>query len=160
MPGFLVGLLGAISTALYYTWVGTLQSDLEVSSLQLLMYQAPLSALFLIPFAPILDDFFSPAGLLNFSWTNDCLMLLFISGCLSFFVNVSMYLVIGSTSPISYQVLGYFKHIFTVTGEEIALSACCHGAFGPVCTGAARAGSTRQGGASFGLAALFIAASM
>ena len=104
--GTVFALAGVIVTSLYQIWVGTKQKDLAVNSMQLLYYQAPISAVMLVPCIPILDDM---TALLNYELSVEVIFTIFISACLAFFVNISIFLVIGKTSAVTYNVLGHFK---------------------------------------------------
>ena len=49
-------------------------------------------------------------GLLDFDfWSGNVLYLILLSCILAFLVNLSIFLTIGRTSPITYNVLGHFK---------------------------------------------------
>eukprot|EP01104_Vermistella_antarctica_P015749 TRINITY_DN5238_c0_g1_i1.p2 TRINITY_DN5238_c0_g1~~TRINITY_DN5238_c0_g1_i1.p2 ORF type:complete len:194 (-),score=62.60 TRINITY_DN5238_c0_g1_i1:810-1391(-) len=74
--------------------------------MQLLLYQAPLSAATLILFIPLLED---PFEMVEFPFTSGSVFAILLSGVLAFSVNLSTYLVIGNTSAITYNVVGYFK---------------------------------------------------
>eukprot|EP00128_Syssomonas_multiformis_P018594 Colp12_sorted_trinity150504_noHs@7620 len=95
-----------VVTSLYQVWVGQRQKDLGLNSMQLLYYQAPLSAAMLIFVIPVLDDY---KALLNYSYTPLSAGTILFSGVVAFMVNLSIFLVIGKTSPVTYNVLGHFK---------------------------------------------------
>eukprot|EP00756_Hemistasia_phaeocysticola_P058259 Hpha_TRINITY_DN34889_c0_g1::TRINITY_DN34889_c0_g1_i1::g.167938::m.167938/K15285/SLC35E3; solute carrier family 35, member E3 len=102
--GAIVAAIAVLVTSQYQIWVGTKQKELECNSWQLLYYQAPLSALMLVPAVPLLEDFShfkvpSPGSA----------CVIFLSCVLALLVNVSIFLVIGKTSPVTYNVLGHFK---------------------------------------------------
>ncbi|KAG5480625.1 hypothetical protein LSCM1_06329 [Leishmania martiniquensis] len=105
LAGTLVALSALLITCMYQIWVGTKQSELRCDSFQLLYNQAPLSCLMLLPVAYFADDlpnkYFAPCG--------PTIFLIAFSGFLAFFVNISIFLVIGKTSPVTYNVLGHFK---------------------------------------------------
>ena len=107
--GLFWGILGIFSTSIYQIWVKTEQSNLEATSQQLLYYQAPVSAAMLICIIPFVEDIFGPQGLLNFQWEPSVTVYVVVSAALAFLVNLSIYLVIGTTSPVSYNVLGHGK---------------------------------------------------
>lgn len=113
LNGTLVAMAGVLVTSFYQIWVGTEQKELEANALQLLYYQAPVAALMLVPMVPLLDNL---DGLRAYSLTSDTLGLLFSSCLVALFVNLSTFLVIGSTSPLSYNVLGHFKLSLVVVG--------------------------------------------
>lgn len=103
--GTLIALSALLITCMYQIWVGTKQKELECNSYQLLYYQAPISAILLIPFVPMFDDFKTLTAVPS----NGALCAIFISSVLAFLVNLSIFLVIGKTSPVTYNVLGHFK---------------------------------------------------
>jgi solute carrier family 35 protein E3 len=113
LNGTLVALAGVLVTSFYQIWVGTEQKELEANALQLLYYQAPVSALMLVPIIPLLDDV--PA-LCAYELHSDVFGLILASCTVALFVNLSTFLVIGATSPISYNVLGHFKLSLVVVG--------------------------------------------
>lgn len=105
MLGTVVALSALLITCMYQIWVGTKQKELECSSYQLLYWQAPVSAVLLVPLIPVLDDL----STLNQIPNQECLVAIFMSSVLAFLVNLSIFLVIGKTSPVTYNVLGHFK---------------------------------------------------
>lgn len=114
LSGTLVAMLGVLVTSFYQIWVGTEQRDLEANALQLLYYQAPVSALMLVPLIFVLDDV---PKLVEFDYSTDATRPLVLLSCaIALFVNLSTFLVIGATSPISYNVLGHFKLSLVVVG--------------------------------------------
>ncbi|TPX32784.1 hypothetical protein SmJEL517_g04179 [Synchytrium microbalum] len=106
VTGTFFALTGVLVTSLYQIWVGTKQKDLGVNSMQLLYYQAPLSAILLVPVVPILDDV---GALFAYEWSVGAIVSIMISAIFAFFVNISIFLVIGKTSAVTYNVLGHFK---------------------------------------------------
>lgn len=114
--------LGIVSTSMYQLLVKSKQQDLKtpkgekINSFQLLYHQAPLSALMVLSVCPFFDDLWSEQGLYNYVWTQETVVLILISCCLAFCVNLSIFLVIGKTSPISYNVLGHFKMVLIFVG--------------------------------------------
>ncbi|KAI8804749.1 triose-phosphate transporter family-domain-containing protein [Cladochytrium replicatum] len=104
--GTLCAISGVIVTSLYQIWVGTRQKELGANSMQLLAYQAPLSAFMLLFVIPLIDDM---KGLRSYQFTVENITWIFISSFLAFFVNISIFLIIGKTSPVTYNVVGHFK---------------------------------------------------
>jgi len=113
LAGTIVALSGVLVTSFYQIWVGTEQRDLQANPLQLLYYQAPISAAMLVPAVFVLDDF---KGLSQFVYSEKTVGLILASCSVALFVNLSTFLVIGATSPISYNVLGHFKLSLVVVG--------------------------------------------
>jgi solute carrier family 35 protein E3 len=110
--GTLIALSALLVTSMYQIWVGTKQKELGCNSYQLLYWQAPLSALILIPIIPLFDDL----STLKEMPKNDTLVAIVISSLLAFLVNLSIFLVIGKTSPVTYNVLGHFKLTVILVG--------------------------------------------
>lgn len=103
--GTLVALSALLITCMYQIWVGTKQKELECNSYQLLYLQAPISAILLLPLIPVLDNLDK-----LMEWpSSDTVVAIGISSVLAFLVNISIFLVIGKTSPVTYNVLGHFK---------------------------------------------------
>ncbi|KPA82941.1 hypothetical protein ABB37_02689 [Leptomonas pyrrhocoris] len=103
--GTVVALSALLITCMYQIWVGTKQTELQCNSFQLLYYQAPISCVMLIPISffsdNLMETFYMPCF--------DTMCWILFSGVLAFFVNISIFLVIGETSPVTYNVLGHFK---------------------------------------------------
>ncbi|GFQ97382.1 solute carrier family 35 member E3 [Trichonephila clavata] len=96
--------------------VGEKQKEFQVNSMQLLYYQAPLSALLLLFCFPIIEPPWASDGLLYREWSTVDLVLVFLSGIIAFLVNVSIYWIIGNTSAITYNVVGQLKFCLTLIG--------------------------------------------
>jgi solute carrier family 35 protein E3 len=111
--GALYAFLGVLVTSQYQIWVGSKQKELGLDSMQLLFNQAPISAvmlLFLIPF------FESPAQIMDYPYDTQSVIAIFVSSLLAFCVNLSIFLVIGKTSAVTYNVVGYLKLALVVLG--------------------------------------------
>jgi len=107
--GLLYGVMGLISTSCYQMLVKSKQCELQLDSYQLLYYQAPLSAILVLFFVPVFDKVTGPLGLLSFPFSFGCAFWIIVTAVTAFLVNISIYLVIDATSPVSYNVLGHFK---------------------------------------------------
>jgi len=123
--GFIYAVCGILSTSFYQVWVKSRQQDLGLSPPQLLYYQAPISAILVFIVTPLFDPIFTPTdgehfevsnperkvvGLLDYDFfAGDVLFYVLLSCMLAFLVNLSIFLTIGKTSPITYNVLGHFK---------------------------------------------------
>eukprot|EP00744_Colponema_vietnamica_P000628 GILI01001103.1.p1 GENE.GILI01001103.1~~GILI01001103.1.p1 ORF type:complete len:340 (-),score=88.00 GILI01001103.1:177-1196(-) len=103
--GTMIAASALLITCMYQIWVGTKQKELDCNGYQLLYWQAPISAVMLIPIIPVFDNVFEitemPPPYTIFA--------IVFSSCLAFLVNLSIFLVIGKTSPVTYNVLGHFK---------------------------------------------------
>lgn len=100
---------GIISTSFYQIWVKSKQQDLGLNSYQLLYCQAPPSALLVFILAFLTEPVGGPHGFMGFNYTTPAVSAIILSSILAFCVNLSIFLVIGKTSPIAYNVLGHFK---------------------------------------------------
>jgi len=106
--GFLFGVLGILSTSFYQVWVKSEQRALTLNSYQMLYLQAPISLLMLLCTIPFLEPDFM--DIFQFRWvTPTCIIAVIGSGILAALVNISIFLVISETSPLSYNVLGHTK---------------------------------------------------
>jgi solute carrier family 35 protein E3 len=111
--GAFYAFFGVIVTSLYQIWVGSKQKELGLDSMQLLFNQAPVSAfllLFVIPFFDNLQD------LRSYPYSFNSVSAILVTGVLAFCVNLSIFLVIGKTSAVTYNVVGYFKLALVVLG--------------------------------------------
>lgn len=111
LVGTIFACLNVLCTAMYQIWTGSLQRSLAANPLQLQMYIAPLSAVMMLPFVPLLDDYnpASPTSIWHFEMTRSAAGAIALTGVLAFCVNVSIFWVIGRTSAVTYNVLGHAK---------------------------------------------------
>lgn len=117
--GTIYAMLNILCTSFYQIWCGSLQTSLDANPLQLQLYIAPLSALFIIPFLPIFDNYWptSPASIFNFPFNVPLLVNIGITGALALCVNISIFLLIGKTSAVTYNVAGNGKTAFLLTAD-------------------------------------------
>merc|ERR1711964_363663 len=84
------------------------QSALKVNSMQLLYMQAPISFFMLLGLLPFSEPDFM--DIFKFEWFSaKCILAVVGSGILAALVNISIFLVISETNPVSYNVLGHVK---------------------------------------------------
>lgn len=111
---------GVIVTSFYQIWSGTLQKSLDCNGLQLQSYVAPLAALFTMPLVPILDNYSSdPKSIWFYEFRPDNVSLITITGFFGFLVNISIFLVIGRSSALSYNILGHCKTVVVLLSDYI-----------------------------------------
>lgn len=112
--GTMYALANICCTSFYQIWCGSLQKSLEANPLQLQLYIAPLSALCIIPLMPIFDNYnlTDPKSIFYFQPTVNNLSAIMFTGVLALCVNVSIFLVIGKTSAVTYNVVGNGKTAF------------------------------------------------
>jgi solute carrier family 35 protein E3 len=63
--------------AAVFQWIGEKQKEFEVNSMQLLYYQAPMSAVILMLFVPFFEPLTGPKGVFSPEWTLEGLVSLF-----------------------------------------------------------------------------------
>lgn len=107
----MLAILNVGCTAIYQIWCGALQRSLGANPLQLQLYNAPMSAVGLLPFVPLLEDYrrSSPASIWAWTPTAGVVRLIALTGVLALCVNVNICLVIGSTTAVWYNVLSHAK---------------------------------------------------
>ena len=92
--GTIIASIGVLAASLYQVWVGERLKELEMNSQQLLFYQAPLSAIILLPFIFFMET-------IPFYQTTEeqrnALTAVISSGIVAFVVNLSVYWVIKNT---------------------------------------------------------------
>lgn len=134
--GTMYALAGVAVTSLYQVWVGEKQKEFQVNSMQLLYYQAPLSAAMLMVLVPLVEPPWAPGGCFHQSWTKFHLLLVLLTGVVAFLVNLSIYWVIGNTSAVTYNVAGHLKLILVLLGGFIVFQDPVHTeqAIGIMCT--------------------------
>lgn len=114
--GITYALSGVVVTSLYQVWVNEKQLEFNCDSMQLLFYQAPLSAICIAIIVPFFEPIFQPGGLFGTSWDMYGIILVSSSGVVAFAINLSIFWIIGNTSPLTYNMAGHLKFCLTVTG--------------------------------------------
>ncbi|CAF1191600.1 unnamed protein product [Rotaria sordida] len=113
LMGTIIASIGVIAASLYQVWVGERLKDLDMNSQQLLYYQAPLSAIILVPLILLMESFPSYA-------TNEeqrtAIITVVTSSIVAFVVNLSVYWVIKNTSALTYNMIGHLKTISILVG--------------------------------------------
>lgn len=113
--GLFWAIMGLMATAFYQLLVKSRQSKLGVSAFQLGHYQWPQAATLVFAATPMFDTVVGPEGFAEFQFTTESVMWISISCILAFCVNLSTFLVIGATNPVTYQVLGHAKLCLILT---------------------------------------------
>eukprot|EP00047_Mylnosiga_fluctuans_P020544 m.93456 g.93456 ORF g.93456 m.93456 type:complete len:323 (+) comp8538_c0_seq1:2133-3101(+) len=114
--GLIFAIAGVFVTSFYQIWVQTKQKELDLNPYQLLYYQAPISSVMLAAILPFLEPPFEPQGVFGSNWPSEAWGAVFGSAIVAFVVNLSIFVVIGRTSPITYNVLGHFKLCTVIAG--------------------------------------------
>ncbi|KAJ1418823.1 triose-phosphate transporter family-domain-containing protein [Ochromonadaceae sp. CCMP2298] len=111
-----------VATALAQIFTNTYQKSLGCDALQLLYHTSPLITLGMLVMCAFFDDLHAFA---HYSYQPDCVFRISLSCFFALGVNVSNYLVLGKTSPLTYQVLGHMKTVlilvlgFTVFNKPV-----------------------------------------
>ncbi|CAG5101992.1 Similar to slc35e3: Solute carrier family 35 member E3 (Danio rerio) [Cotesia congregata] len=114
--GTIYATLGVLVTSLYQVWINQKQKELQMDPMQLLYYQAPLSALMLLFIVPIVE----PVGsTLSHNWSIFDMVMVLFSSIVAFFVNLTSYWIIGKTSPLTYNMVGHCKFCLLLLGGSI-----------------------------------------
>lgn len=87
----------------------TIQKRLNVSSTQLLYQSSPFQAAILFVSGPVLDQCLTKQNVFAYNYSPTVLVFILLSCLIAVLVNFSTFLVIGKTSPVTYQVLGHLK---------------------------------------------------
>ncbi|KAL2239589.1 UNVERIFIED_CONTAM: UDP-xylose transporter 3 [Sesamum indicum] len=107
--GSILSLLAVVTTCVAQIMTNTIQKKFKVSSTQLLYQSCPYQAITLFVTGPFLDGLLTNQNVFAFNYTPQVLAFIVLSCLISVSVNFSTFLVIGKTSPVTYQVLGHLK---------------------------------------------------
>ncbi|XP_022755528.1 UDP-xylose transporter 3-like isoform X2 [Durio zibethinus] len=107
--GSILSLLAVVTTCIAQIMTNTIQKKFKVSSTQLLYQSCPYQAITLFIIGPFLDGLLTNQNVFAFKYTPQVLFFIVLSCLISVSVNFSTFLVIGKTSPVTYQVLGHLK---------------------------------------------------
>jgi solute carrier family 35 protein E3 len=109
LVGSVLSLLAVLTTCVAQIMTNTIQKKFKVSSTQLLYQSCPYQAMILFVVGPFLDGLLTNKNVFAFNYTPHVLFFIVLSCLISVSVNFSTFLVIGKTSPVTYQVLGHLK---------------------------------------------------
>ncbi|GET90875.1 hypothetical protein, conserved [Leishmania tarentolae] len=112
--------LAIISNSLYTIWGKTKQVELDAQPMQLLIYEAPLSAVMLLLVVIPLDG---GGKLAAYEVTFKTVWALSLSCIFAFGVNFSFFLFVGKTSPLTMNVVGYVKTLLVFLLDFMFVSA-------------------------------------
>ncbi|KDP44037.1 hypothetical protein JCGZ_05504 [Jatropha curcas] len=107
--GTVLSLLAIVTTCVGQILTNTIQKRLNVSSTQLLYQSAPFQAAILFVSGPLVDQFLTKKNVFAYKYSPIVLAFIILSCLISVSVNFSTFMVIGKTSPVTYQVLGHLK---------------------------------------------------
>ncbi|KZC11418.1 PREDICTED: solute carrier family 35 member E3-like [Dufourea novaeangliae] len=114
--GIIYATMGVFVTSLYQVMLNTKQKEFQMDPMQLLYYQAPLSAIVLLIIVPVLEPVQQTFAR---SWSLIDLVMVVLSGIVAFFVNLTSYWIIGKTSPLTYNMVGHTKFCLLLLGGSL-----------------------------------------
>eukprot|EP00199_Chlamydomonas_sp_CCMP681_P002716 CAMPEP_0119104708 /NCGR_PEP_ID=MMETSP1180-20130426/2856_1 /TAXON_ID=3052 ORGANISM="Chlamydomonas cf sp, Strain CCMP681" /NCGR_SAMPLE_ID=MMETSP1180 /ASSEMBLY_ACC=CAM_ASM_000741 /LENGTH=337 /DNA_ID=CAMNT_0007089539 /DNA_START=75 /DNA_END=1088 /DNA_ORIENTATION=- len=121
--GLVVGIAATFVTALYQIWAGSKQRELQANSSQLLQAYTPHAAWLLTILVPIFEPIgwktAGPDTLLGFAYTPEAVGAIVISAVLGILVSLTTFLVIGTTSSLTYNIVGHLKTVIILTGGVV-----------------------------------------
>jgi solute carrier family 35 protein E3 len=124
MVGCIFAVCAIVATSMAQIFTNTYQKSLDCNAMQLLYHTSPLIAIGMLIMSPFFDDW---GKLWVYQFSQPCVLRIFTSCVFALGVNISNYLVLGKTSPLTYQVLGHLKTIlilfwgFTVFKKAVDL---------------------------------------
>ncbi|KAG6477887.1 hypothetical protein ZIOFF_061319 [Zingiber officinale] len=107
--GSIVSVLAIATTCISQIMTNTIQKRLKVSSTQLLYQSSPYQASILVATGPFVDRMLTGQNVFAYDYKPLVLAFIVLSCLIAVSVNFSTFLVIGVTSPVTYQVLGHLK---------------------------------------------------
>lgn len=116
--GFFHGVMATVTTGAYQILANTKQKQYGINAMQMLYYQAPMTTVMLGIGAILFDD---RAALVAFEYNRPVIALLVITGVIAFGVNLTVFLILGRASPVTYQVVGHFKTVLVLIFGFVAL---------------------------------------
>ncbi len=108
MVGTLFATCAVAATGMAQIFTSTYQKSLGCNAMQLLFHTAPMIAAGMLVMCPMFDNV---TELMNYQYTYGVVGRIFMSCCFALGVNISNYMVLGKTSPLTYQVLGHLKTV-------------------------------------------------
>lgn len=107
--GTIFAVSGVTITSFYQVLVNSKQAELQLDSMQLLFYQAPLSAFLLTVCIPFVEP--QIVTTLMHNWTLKEVIIIIISCSAAVLVNLTTYWILGNLSPLTYNMVGHTKFV-------------------------------------------------
>jgi solute carrier family 35, member E3 len=102
--GVVFAFAGIFASSLYTVWIASYHRKLQMSSMQLLFNQAPVSAFMLLYVIPFVDTFPVWSEVPINRW-----VLIIVSGMFASLINISQFFIVAQTGPVSSTVVGHVK---------------------------------------------------
>lgn len=106
--GLVFALCAIVATSMAQIFTNTYQKSLDCNAMQLLYHTSPIISIGMLIMSPFFDDW---GKLWVYQFSQPCCIRIAASCVFALGVNISNYLVLGKTSPLTYQVLGHLKTI-------------------------------------------------
>lgn len=130
--GTLVAASAILATVISQILVKSSQQKLELDHMQLLLHVSPVIGVMLLFISPLFDDVIpssseTQANISLVKYVSEGYLTVvvvawaFLTCSLAFCVNVTNYMVVGKTSPTTYQVVGHLKTILVLFGGWLFL---------------------------------------
>ncbi|KAL3650340.1 UDP-xylose transporter 2 [Castilleja foliolosa] len=107
--GSVLSFLAVITTCVAQIMTNTIQKKYKITSTQLLYQSCLYQSMTLLISGPFLDKLLTNLNVFSFEYSPRVVVFIVLSCLISISVNFSTFLVIGKTSPVTYQVLGHLK---------------------------------------------------
>ncbi|GBG76879.1 hypothetical protein CBR_g23094 [Chara braunii] len=107
--GTVISALALVTTCIAQITTSTIQKTYQITSTQLLYQSCPYMAATLLISGPFVDEVLSGQRVFDFVYTPPVVGCIILTCIISVAVNFSTFMVIGKTSPVTYQVLGHMK---------------------------------------------------
>jgi solute carrier family 35 protein E3 len=118
--GLIVGVGATSVTAMFQVFVGSKQKELLANSSQLLNAYVPQAWFALLVLVPCIEPIGladpSPGTLLGYHYTTAAVCAIVISAVCGVLVSITTFLVIGTTSSLTFNVVGHIKTILILSG--------------------------------------------
>ena len=106
--GTCFAICAVVATSMAQIFTNTYQKSLGCDALQLLYHTSPIIMIGMLIMCPFFDN---TSDLIEHVYSIGTVTRIIVSCVFALGVNISNYLVLGKTSPLSYQVLGHLKTI-------------------------------------------------
>jgi len=102
--GVVFAFSGVVASSLYTVWISRYHKKLEMSSMQLLFNQVPVSTGLMLCFVPLADKLPDFTNVEASSW-----VLVFMSGGFAALINLSQFFIVAGAGAVSSTVVGHAK---------------------------------------------------
>ncbi|XP_039262649.1 solute carrier family 35 member E3-like isoform X1 [Styela clava] len=120
MVGIIFAMVAVVASTFYILWIEKKQEELEVTPLQLLMYQAPTSSMLLNSVVLFIEPPWEEHGIL--CGLHESVAVVFVSMVMACGVNITVFYIIRHTSVVTYAVFSKLKTCVVILGGAVILS--------------------------------------